>query len=136
MNQHPYSAAELESYLDETLPADLAGRIEQAARDDSALADRLAAIIERRDGGVHSLGEIWRRRRISCPSRQDLGGYLLGVLSSEVAGFVGRHLDVVGCRYCQANLADLKAQHEACDDHAQIRRRRYFQSSAGLLKRT
>ncbi len=133
--QPSFTAAELEGYLDETLPAELAGQIEHAARDNSALAERLAAIIERRDTGVHSLGEIWRRRRISCPSRQELGGFLLGVLSTEMAQFVRCHVEAVGCRYCQANLADLAAQHEASDDRAPARRKRYFQSSAGLLKK-
>jgi hypothetical protein len=134
MNENKFTAAELEGYLDEALPADLSGQIEQAARDDPALAQRLATIIDRRDSGVHSLGEIWRRWRISCPTRQDLGGYLLGVLTTEMARFVECHIEAVGCRYCQANLADLTAQHEASDQQTDNRRQRYFQSSAGLLK--
>ena len=44
------------------------------------------------------------------------------------------HLDVVGCRYCQANLADLENQQAEHDTASQTRRRRYFQSSAGYLK--
>ena len=36
------------------------------------LAKQLIAIHRRRDAGLHSLGEIWRRHRLSCPSRQEL----------------------------------------------------------------
>jgi hypothetical protein len=46
----------------------------------------LEAINGRRDAGVHSLGEIWRRNRVSCPTRQQLGSFLLGILSDEQVG--------------------------------------------------
>jgi anti-sigma factor RsiW len=126
--------SDLEAYLDEALPPEEMARMEKAVRDDPALVRQLAAIQSRRDAGVHSLGEIWRRHRLSCPSRERLGNLLLGTLSDDEADYVRFHLSVVGCRYCQANLADLQNQQSEAANAAESRRRKYFQSSAGLLQ--
>ncbi len=126
---------DLEAYLDEALPVEDMARIEEALRDDPSLARQLAAILARRDSGVISLGEIWRRHRLSCPTRQELGSFLLGVLPDDAAQYVAFHVEVVGCRYCQANVADLKNQQAEAQASAEDRRRKYFQSSAGHLRR-
>ncbi len=131
----PFRPTDLEAYLDEALPVEEMARIEQALRADPVLSGRLAEVIARRDAGVSSLGEVWRRHRLSCPTRQELGSFLLGVLSDETARYVTFHVDVVGCRYCQANLADLKNQQSEGRASADDRRKRYFQSSAGELRR-
>lgn len=129
------AASELEAYLDEALPAEQMARIEQALRSDQDLRARLAELVARRDVGVHSLGAVWRRQRLSCPSREQLGSYLLRAMDPAESDYVRFHLQGIGCRYCQANLADLEArsQHDAGD--GQRRRRRYFQSSAGYLRK-
>jgi hypothetical protein len=129
------TAIDLEAYLDEALPAAEMARIETALRADSGLLGELAAINARRDAGVHSLGEIWRRHRLTCASREQLGGYLLGTLPTGLYDYVAFHLDVVGCRLCQANLADLRNQQGEAAEAVSTRRRKYFQSSAGLLRR-
>jgi len=128
------STADLEAYLDEALPAEAMAKIEKALRADAALLERLAAVIGRNDTGLHSLGAIWRRARISCPSRDQLGSYLLGALSDELAGYIGFHLETVGCRLCAANIADLEARQAESPSDVQGRRQRYFQSSAGYLR--
>ena len=99
------------------------------------MARELAAINARRDVGVHSLGEIWRRHRLSCPSREQLGSFLLGVVSEDEAGYIRFHLQISGCRTCLANLDDLK--NRQIDEPAAVdnRRKKYFQSSAGQLRR-
>jgi len=130
----PPSQSDLEAYLDEALPPDEMARLEKALRKDHELLRRLSAINTRRSAGAHSLGEIWRGGRMSCPSREQLGSFLLGALPDEAADYVGFHLEVIGCRYCLANIADLKNQQaERCED-VQTRRRRYFQTSAGYLR--
>ncbi len=131
-----YSEHELEAYLDEGLPEDEMARIEAAVRSDPHLGRRLSQIHARRDAGVHSLGEIWRRHRLSCPSREQLGSFLLGALAGGAAEYVQFHLKTVGCRYCQANLRDLESQQAEAAEAALERRRRYFQSSAGYLKKS
>lgn len=135
MNQPTFTDAELASYLDEALPVEQMSNIESALAEQPGMVERLQQINRRRDMGVHTLGEIWRRHRISCPTRADLGSYLLGVASPEAKDFIDRHIETVGCRVCQANLEDLREEQQSQkSDEVQSRRRRYFQSSAGHLK--
>jgi hypothetical protein len=58
----------------------------------------------------------------------------LDVLPDEAATYIRFHLEKIGCRYCQANLADLRSQHGEAST-ADHRRRKFFQSSAGYLRR-
>jgi hypothetical protein len=133
-----YSQFDLIAYLDEGLPAESMAAIEDALRNDAQLMLQLKEIVARRDSGVHSLGEIWRRYRLSCPTREQLGSHLLGILPEEEADYIRFHVETIGCRYCQANLDDLKSQQAAAakDAHGEQttrRRKKYFQSSAGHL---
>jgi hypothetical protein len=127
--------ADLESYLDEQLAPEEMARAEQLLRKRPELAKRLVEINARRDAGVHSLGEIWRRHRVSCPTREQLGSFLLSAVSEEVDDYIRFHIQAVGCRYCRANIEDLKAQQEEGLEVASSRRRKYFQSSAGYLRK-
>jgi len=130
-----FSNSELEAFLDESLPVERMTAIEDGLRHSNELQQRLAAINGRRDAGVHSLGEIWRRHRLSCPTREQLGSYLLGVLPREAAGYTKFHLETIGCRFCSASLVDLKARQSASEaEIAERRRHKYFQSSAGYLR--
>ncbi len=127
-----FSNSELEAFLDESLPVERMTAIEVALRANEELQKRLAAINGRRDAGVHSLGEIWRRHRLWCPPREQLGSFLVGVLSKDASDYVKFHLETIACRYCEASLEDLRGQQSAADAGAsQQRRRRYFQSSVG-----
>jgi len=131
-----FSTSELESYLDEALPPERMAQIEEALRQDSRknLQQQLMAINGRRDAGVHSLGEIWRRHRLSCPSREQLGSYLLHVLPEDLHDYLTFHLETIECRTCRASLQDLEAAQQAADASATSKRRqKYFQSSAGYL---
>jgi hypothetical protein len=132
MTRNDFSTAELEAYLDESLPLSRMAAVEEALRRHPELLQELAAINGRRDAGVHSLGEIWRRNRLSCPTRQQLGSFLLGILTDEQTGYIRFHLDTIGCRYCQANLVDLKSQQ--APPVTADRRKKYFKSSVGYLK--
>ncbi|MHC4399140.1 MAG: hypothetical protein ACYTG0_05605 [Planctomycetota bacterium] len=130
----PLRQPDLDGYLDEALPPEEMARIELALRKHPHLARQLAVINSRRDAGVHSLGEIWRRHRLTCPSRRQLGSYLLGVLPDDMADYIAFHLKTVGCRPCRANLTDLERQQAEARHEVETRRRRYFQSSAGYLR--
>jgi len=143
MTDDHFTDEELAAYLDESLPieqmASIEAMIESGAQSTpssaSDLVNRLQQINRRRDAGVHTLGEIWRRHRISCPARSELGSYLLGVLADEEKSFVEHHLETIGCRVCAANLEDLReSQRSQAAEEVQTRRRRYFQSSVGHLK--
>ncbi len=129
-----FRQSDLEGYLEEALPPDEMARIEKALRKDPELARQLVGLNARRDAGVHSLGEIWRRHRLTCGTREQWGGYLLGTIPSELADYLRFHVEVVGCRYCRANLTDLEKHQAENSEAAQTRRRKYFQSSAGYLQ--
>jgi hypothetical protein len=127
--------SDLQAYLDEALsPAEMVA-IEVELRKQPELLQQLAAINARRDAGVHSVGEIWRRHRLSCPPREQLGSYLLGALDQAHSEYIDFHLSRIGCRYCQANLEDLRRQQEEKAETTSTRRRKYFQSTAGHLRK-
>ena len=128
--------AELESYLEELLPAEAMTAIELELRQRPELLRRLSAILGRREAGVHSVGEIWRRHRLSCPDRQQLGSYLLGVLDNDHAAYIRFHLEMIGCRFCQANFADLRQQQEETQELIIRRRINIFNTTAGHLRQT
>ncbi len=133
MQQH-FSNADLEAYLDETLSSSISVNIEAALRDEPELLNQLATLAGRRDAGMHSLGAIWRRRQITCPARDQLGSFLLGVLDPDHAAYLQFHLDEIGCRYCNASIKDLREKHAAANtQESESRRTKYFQSSAGYL---
>lgn len=128
-----YSDAELLAYLDEQLSVERMAKIEQELRHTPDLANRLARLSAERDQGTHTVSEIWRRGRLSCPTRHQLGSFLLGTLSGAWADYVEFHLRTIGCRYCLANLTDLERSQEV-PEQARQRRQKFFQSSAGFVR--
>lgn len=133
MSRSEATDQQLLGWLDEALEPSAMTEIERALRNSDSLRARVSQLLRRRDQGQHTLGEIWRRRRLSCPSRNQLGSYLLGTLDPELAGYVEFHLQTVGCRYCAANLHDLEAARSA-EPESRRRREKIFQSSAGYLR--
>ncbi|WP_165250026.1 hypothetical protein [Paludisphaera soli] len=101
----------LRAYLADRLPPELMARVEKALRESASLRARLEDVRNDRDDfHLHSLGAIWRRSRLTCPTRQQLGSYLLDALDPDLGAYFQFHLEVVECPFCQANLADLEAQ--------------------------
>ena len=132
--RHELTDAELAAFLDEALAPDRCAEMEQALRDDDELRQRLIEVRGRETAGLHTVGAIWRRGRLSCPDRTELGQFVLGTLDPEYADYIEFHINELGCRYCQANLDDLKAASQSSDQPAK-RRQKYFQTSAGYLKK-
>src|SRR5271157_5305503 len=125
----------LRNYLADSLPPEDLARVEKALRDSADLRARLEDVrSHREDFQLHTLGSIWRRSRMTCPSRQQLGSFLLDALDPELASYLTFHLEVIECPFCQANLDDLKAQSQATvAGSAKSRQRRIFQASQPLL---
>jgi hypothetical protein len=98
----------LRDYLNDALPGNETAQVEQALRDSRDLRDALQDVLAEVDRGEHTIGAIWRRERVSCPTREQLGGYLLGSIDAGLEDYVEFHLGVIGCPFCQANLDDLK----------------------------
>jgi hypothetical protein len=125
----------LASYLDDALSDQQTAEVEQQLRQSEMLRQQLRQVLQERDRGEHTVGAIWRRHGLSCPSREQLGSYLLKVLDDSQHDYIQFHLKTIGCAFCQANLTDLQNQQKAASPQVHQRRKRYFQSSAGLLKR-
>ncbi len=123
----------LRAWLDESLPQGQMATLELQLRDSPELRRRVARLLAAGDLGAHSVGAIWRRNRVSCPTREQWGMSLLGVLPREWQDYLDFHLQQAGCRYCEATLEDLRAADQASEP-AVRRRRRYLASAAGQLK--
>jgi hypothetical protein len=124
----------LSAYLDDSLSDAETAEVERALRESAEVTGQLRALMQDRDRGEHSVGAVWRRERISCPSREQLGTYLLQVLDDGLQDYVDFHLKVIGCAYCQANLADLENLRKENEPGTRARRKRFFDSSAGFLQ--
>lgn len=126
---------ELLAWLDEQLPVERMAEVERALRSDEELRRRTAQLQRRRDHGGHSVGDVWRRLRLSCPTRAELGSFLLGTLDTAHEQYIDFHLHTVGCRYCAAAIDEMRVSQESKSmSEAQTRRRKFFESSAGLLR--
>ncbi len=125
---------QLHAYLDDALSDSDLAMIEQALRESEPLRQRLRQAMQERDRGEHSLGAVWRRERLTCPTREQLGSYLLQVLDDGELAYIEFHLTTIGCPFCVANLQDLQTLQREPAPQAHERRRRYFQSSAGYLQ--
>jgi hypothetical protein len=125
---------QLHSYLDDALGDSETAQVEQALRQSEVLRRQLRLVMQERDRGDHSIGAIWRRRRLSCPTREQLGSYLLQVLDADQQDYINFHLHTVACSYCLANLTDLQSLQKEPAPKVRERRRRFFESSAGLLQ--
>ncbi|EMB16944.1 hypothetical protein RESH_04598 [Rhodopirellula europaea SH398] len=132
-----FSDAELVAFLDEQLEPSRSSEIEQAVREDEKLRQRLIQLRGQDVAGLHTIGAIWRRQRLSCPDRSTLQAYVANQLDAEMADYVLFHLTEIGCRVCRANFDDLNQElaRGRSAEEAATRRRRLFQTSAGHLRR-
>ncbi len=129
------SRADLEAFLDDALSeADMA-RVEQALRDSASLRQILQRLMQERDRGEHSLGAVWRRHRLTCLGREEMGHLLMGIMDDDQAAYFRFHLDVIQCPYCHANWADLQERQQESAPKVQRRREQLFTSSVGALRR-
>jgi hypothetical protein len=124
---------QIDAYLDDGLSEQETARVEKSLRESEPLRRLLRVVMQERDRGEHSISAVWRRERLSCPTREQLGSYLLQTLEDGHHEYVEFHLQTIGCAFCLANLADLKALQQETGGKTQERRRRIFASSAGYL---
>jgi hypothetical protein len=124
---------QLHAYLDDALDDRETAEVERALRESESLRKALRAIMQERDRGEHTLGAIWRRFRLTCPSRELLGSFLLQVLDGDQQEYVEFHLRTVNCPFCLANLADLQLLQKEAEPETRQRRQRIFESSHGYL---
>lgn len=126
---------QLVGYLEEALPIEEMARVEEHLRNDPSWRTALQELTQEIGAGDHSLAAVWRRNRLTCPSRERLGAFLADGLGEAESQYVRFHLDVIQCRWCMANLRDLQegaAAPEKAQPAAQ-RRRKFFETSIGFL---
>jgi len=80
---------------------------------------------------ISLLSQVWEEYRPSCPKRSTLGGYLLGTLDDPWRNYIAFHVDTLGCRFCTANLDDLRRETA---DQSDTLRDRIMQSSVGFFR--
>lgn len=131
MTARNWSDQQLQAYLNDELAESEQSSLERDLRAEAALRQRLEALSTQDE--THSVGEIWRRHRLSCPSREELQQKLDGRLPAEPSRYIEFHLQIVDCEICTANYADLQSQADRREE-AERRRQSIFESSAGFLK--
>ena len=135
MDQSP-NRFKLIGYLEEALAPHEMAQVEERLRNSSHWRAALREIRSEVDSGEHSVATIWRRHRLTCPTRERLGAYLMGGLVPAEEDYVRFHLEVIQCRWCQANVSDLQSSVQADDlsePETVKRRRRFFASSIRYL---
>ena len=132
---NPVSDADLINFADEALSPTEMVYVETALRESVELRRRLGGLVQARDRGWHSVGAIWRGHRLSCPTRSQLGSYLLDALDPQWQDYIRFHTEVVGCRICLASLVYLHSRQLEPEIATRERRRRLFQSSVSQLKK-
>jgi len=126
-----FTDEELVAYADERLSSRRCVEVEQALRADKSLSSRLGELLSQRDKGDFSVGEIWRQGGLSCPSRSVWAAFVDGRLGDGLAQYLQFHVNTIGCRVCEANLADLHRGDLSTEGDR--RTHKIFQSSAGRL---
>lgn len=124
----------LRAFLHDTLPDEQAAEVEKQLRTQAESRDLYELVRVEEDRGEHSIGAIWRRNHLSCPTRDQLGGYLLQALDEDLFEYIGFHMDEIGCSFCTANLEDLQRKQAEATGPARSRRKRIVNSSAEVLK--
>ena len=129
-----FTDADLEAYLDEALNPDQAAELEQAMREDSKLLDRLSYINGRRDAGIHTLGEIWRRNQVGVPSTEEVSDFLEGKLDAGHAEYIQFRMETLKCRFTDSIVESLESQ-KSPDKKSQAKKRaeNISKSSANLM---
>jgi RNA polymerase sigma factor (sigma-70 family) len=79
------------------------------------------------------LTDLWESQRLSCPKRSTIGSYLLETLDPAWHNYVDFHLNVLGCRFCRANLEDLRSRTTEAGQKQLYAR--IMESTVGFLSR-
>jgi hypothetical protein len=125
----------LRAFILETLSEQEMAAIEKLMRDSPMMQALHQEMLAHVDAGEHSVGSVWRRERLTCPTREQLGSYLLKAGDTELWQYIDFHLKTIGCEWCLANLDDLTRQQQTQDKQSSRRRKQIYTSSAALLPR-
>src|SRR6186997_946447 len=100
----------MRAFIQEALPEAEMAAVEKIARDNPVVQALHRELLDLMDAGEHSVGGVWRRNRLTCPNREQLGSYHLGSGDADWWQYIEFHIKTVGCELCLANLEDLRQQ--------------------------
>jgi len=123
----------LRAFILETLPDTEMAAVEKVLRVSPLIQGLHRELLTQVDAGDHSVGGVWRRERLTCPTREQLGSYLLDAGDTELWQYIDFHLKTVACEWCLANRDDLTRQQQSQDKQTTRRRQQIYTSSAALL---
>ncbi len=123
----------LDAFIDDHLSEQETIRVEKAVRESPELQAQLSSIIASRDMGDHSIGAIWRREHLSCPTREELLSYKDEALDPMRLDYIKFHLETVGCKACKANLSDLIPSSNSNTDPAIMKKHLQFLENSKVL---
>jgi hypothetical protein len=129
-----FNDSEFEAYLDESLDSARALDLETALRSDPQLLKRLSQINGRRDAGIHTLGEIWRRNQVGVPSPEEIELHLQGKLPQEEADYVEFRIKELKCVFTIALLQDAMSRRKDDGRQSRSRQEKIYEKSSDLLK--
>lgn len=122
-----FTDEELLAWQEETLPVSRMRQMEAAFRNSPEFVERYRKLQEQLDQGGLTLGEVWRRHRIGCFSKEMLARHARGETSAGLSEQILFHLQTVECVWCQAVF-------ETLNEDDLNRTQRVFQTSLGGLK--
>jgi hypothetical protein len=125
----------LRDFIHESLPDEELVLVEKALREQPSVQALFNQVRQELDRGEHSIGAIWRRERLSCPTREQLGSHILDALDPDLHEYIDFHLKTIGCPHCQANRDDLLKKQSETEEPVKKRRQRILNSSAGVLRK-
>ncbi|MCZ2342235.1 MAG: hypothetical protein LC104_10630 [Bacteroidales bacterium] len=124
----------LRDFLNDALPDAELTAVEKAIRERPELQTLLTSVRQEVDRGDHSISSVWRGEKVSCPSLDQLGGYLLGAGDPEFHDYIAFHLNTIGCPECMANLEYLESKSALPETTTRTRQKRILDSSVGILR--
>lgn len=106
-----YSREYIHAYIDGALSPEEADAFTSMAYGDSELRGKIRTVQTEFDYHNHTVGSLWRRNQLTCPSDQDIVDYqrgALAIINPEIADYVQFHLTSIRCIYCISTAAELK----------------------------
>jgi RNA polymerase sigma factor (sigma-70 family) len=80
------------------------------------------------------LTDIWKMQRFSCPKRSTVGAFFLGTLDKQWHDYIDFHINTIGCRFCLANLEDIKTENAKKKDTTL--QAKIMESTVGFLRKS
>lgn len=130
MSELPITINQLDAYLDDAVNQEEAARIEQAIREYPELQQEALKLLQNRDRGQHTIGAIWRREQLTCPSQEEIRLFILEGLDDNMMDYLEFHLETLECPQCKATYTALK---DSSNGEEQERQQRIFKGSTGTL---